>query len=402
MTKVSFTDNHAEPTKGYADARWHANPRLSPSSWRASQGFTVGKVAFDGRQSLEGLAAAMEVGCNLVVAGRMTLKDAAAMAERPAMLVAGFGAMDDYLEGADAWLWPVGPTTAVAEGFVTLERKVKDGELAFYGIALADGAADLGAWLERAGAAAEQVWGRKKRSALRLVMVPVNPLEMAAVHAGASTHKGESVSVLELAARLDLMVIADHALAWAGVDVRAVAADPTLAALDALARLGRAERAVAEKLGGWPAAQGVPVFGVLPALAAGQAPWPHSAAWTHWMGHVWPGVDAAWRAVPQTPEVEAYRAAWQVLLPHGAMLAAVAGARLAETLRGQFGEAVPRAWRKLSFRAQAWGAISSLPGVTAVLAELSHSDALPDLRAVMEHPDMVDVAAVFGNRPEGA
>lgn len=412
MTKVAFTDTTGpDATKLYADRRWRGNPRISPSSWRASQGMTVGKVAFDARRGLDGLAEAVKAGCNLLVAAPETLRalEAAIIKSRmprEALVVVCVGHPDALVEGPDAWVWPLaqdGADDHLAQ-LTRLERAVKERTLAFYGVAGADGAFDLAAWLDLAGQAALAVWERRKRSALRLVMVPLNMVELSALHQAATRHKDEAVSVLELAARLDLMVVADRALAWRGgwgeVDmgvVRAEKPDPLLAsALAALTRLGEVERQVMEALNGWPTREGVPLFGVLPALAAGQSPWPSAEAWRRWRKLVWPELDMTWQGFSVgLPVAREYLRLWGELMPHGEALAEMAEGRLAATLRAPVAKAMPPAWRPVPWRAQVWGAVSSLPGVTAVLAEVPKA-ALPDLEAVLTRPDMVEVAAVFG------
>lgn len=373
-----FNDADESPTQGFALARWQSNPKISPSSWRVLLGCTVSKVAFDGRCGLQGLREAMAVGCNLVVVPVAGMDEAVAVIgeDRKQVVVVGVGAPQDYKDGADWWVWEVGSSTPDKEGLMVLERAVKAGMLGAYGVS-GETDLDLKAWLDTATAGAEAVWGRKKRSGLRVVEVPLNGAEQGALRDG----KGDSTGcVLDEAARLGMAVLVRRAAHWRGtwgeveVGYEGSAAQPD--ALAALVAVGEAEKHVQGLSGG-----------VLPALAVRASPWPTRQAWRVFEGTVWPELQKVLAARGETTYVEV----WQRLLPYGEGLAAASEGRLAVMLAQQLADCLPETWRNAAVLAQAWGLASSVPGVGAVVADLTSPAARKAMVEAMEKPDVVNV-----------
>lgn len=378
MVQVMFDDSGASPTQDYALARWRDNPRLSPSSWRQALGNTLGKVAFDARCGVEGLVEAVALGCNLLVVPAGCLEEALAAMEgmREQVVIVGVGSPRALRAGVDWWLWDVGEAAPEPAGLMVLEQAVKDGVLDAYGIS-GEASLDLAAWLAAAGEVAGTVWGRRKRSGLRVVEVPLNGVEQEALRGPGGN---AAASLLEHAARLGMVVLVSRSALWRGpwgeVDIGFEGAVPSAMAVAALVAVGEAEQAVPGLTGG-----------VLPALAAGASPWPTRAAWAVFEEQVWPGLEQALLARGE----EAYVAAWRGLLPHGASLAAAAEGRLATEIAGHLASSLPDAWRGAPPAAQAWGLASSVPGVTAVVADLRGEKAQKAMVAAMERPDVTDV-----------
>lgn len=381
MVNVQFSDADDSPTQAYALARWRENPKISPSSWRQALGCTVGKVAFDGRCGLEGLAEAVGAGCNMIVVPALQMATVVEKLnvgdiERDQVVIVAVGVPEAFVDGADWWLWPVGGEAPDAARLVRLEQAVREGALGAYGVS-GEAEMDLAAWMAAAEQAAEAVWHRKKRSGLRVVEVPLNGAEQVALR-GANGRGKESV--LDMAARRGMAVLARRADRWGGpwgeveVGLEAPAAAPE--ALAALVAVGEAEQGV-EGLRG----------GVLAALAAGVAPWPSRAAWQVFMKTQWPEME---RMLEERGE-GAYLTAWRGLLPHGESLSAMAEARLARVVESQMAKALPETWQTASPKAQAWGMVSSVPGVTAVMADLRSRGARNAMVEAMERPDVADV-----------
>jgi hypothetical protein len=376
MVQVMFDDSDTSPTQAYALARWRENPRISPSSWRQALGRTVGKVAFDGRCGLQGLQEVLAVGCNVVLAPAAALEDVLAVvdARRDEVVVVGFGAAEEYRDGADWWLCPA--QGLLSDALEVLERAVKEGRLEAYGIS-GEADVDLARWLAASAKVAEKVWGRRKRGGLRVVEVPLNGAEQVALR---GPDGNAEASILELAARQGMVVMAQRAAHWRGpwgeVEMGLEAEGVLPEALAALVAVGEAEKTV-EGLAG----------GVLPALAAGASPWPTRAAWRVFEDKIWPGLEEALLRKGE----EAYVAAWRLLLPHGLALAAMAEGRLAGLLAGQLAACLPETWRDAPVLAQAWGLATSVPGISMAMAGLQAPAARKALVAALERPDVIDV-----------
>lgn len=210
MTNVTFISTDApDPTKAFADAAWVANPRISPSSWRVAQGYTFSKLTFDARASLKGWPKATAAGCNTVLLSAVT---APLLTHKPAGTVA-------VLETASPTAIPEGMDIVLTlpnpANWLVLEQAVKDNHIAFYGLT-STGWDDLASHLTAADDAAATVWGRRKRSGLKALMVPFNLAEQHAARELVTYHNTEAVSPLELAARRNMLVLADRPTLWHG------------------------------------------------------------------------------------------------------------------------------------------------------------------------------------------
>lgn len=210
MTNVTFlSTDEPDTTKAFADAAWVANPRISPSSWRVAQGFTLSKLTFDARASLKGWAEATAAGCNTVLLSAVT---APLLTHKPQGTIA-------ILETATPTTIPQGIdivlTLPTPNPWHTLEQAVHDGHIAFYGLT-STGWDDLASHLAAADDAAATVWGRRKRNSLKALMLPFNLAEQHAARELTTHHGLEAVSPLELAARRSMLVLADRPTLWHG------------------------------------------------------------------------------------------------------------------------------------------------------------------------------------------
>lgn len=246
MKTVIASTEDISPTKVYADKVWGADMYISPNSWRLVEGHMVGRVAqvFAGGdiasyvsagvnvwavplahlEMLESLAGALNIhpftqaGAGAVVVGLV-----------PAAQVnqVDFFAVQQVLgKPLDAVLM-LGDGTETLEDmqpyFEELERQIKFGNLEFYGVfmnQLSHGAWGLEMVLEKATTAAAKVWERRKRSGLRLLGVPLSLTELSALKnptCVVKTFAGEEkVSLLEMAARVNMSVLAFSTLLLQG------------------------------------------------------------------------------------------------------------------------------------------------------------------------------------------
>ncbi len=209
-----ITDDGLDPTKAFADATWRANPRLSPSSFRVSNGWTLGKIIVDARAGWDGCDNAYEAGCNGVVMSLTSFE------QRPESLPLGAVTFLELPQGT-AWVGMCDvvilrlTTFPIVDDFIPLEQAVRDGHVSLYGVAVPP-VTDLAAILDVSNKAAEAVWGRRKRSALKALMTPINLAEQAAFRVPCTMDKTEPVSLLELAARRDMLVLAERSTLWRG------------------------------------------------------------------------------------------------------------------------------------------------------------------------------------------
>jgi hypothetical protein len=98
---------------------------------------------------------------------------------------------------------------------VVLEQAVKEDVIAFYGLT-STGWDDLAGHIAAADDAAATVWGRRKRCNLKALMAPFNMAEQHAAREKITYHGTEAVSLLELAARRSMLVLADRPTLWHG------------------------------------------------------------------------------------------------------------------------------------------------------------------------------------------
>lgn len=388
MLQIHHAEDGPTPTKAYADACWQANPRLSPDWWREAHGYTLGRMALDWRNDIH-QTAHLATGSNLILTSPAThaqaLATVAATLPNPAAAVTclvtpGLPAQP----GATYVLWQ--PTTNPEDAqlqLTHLENLARSGAIEAYGLSLATlPQPALGAWLEAATSAAEAAWGRKKRPALRLLHLPLCLTNLTALTEPTETHKDEPVSLLELAARLGLTVIASP-------QVWPEAAQPPLEALQALTAAAHAEHALNTALGGWPHAEDQPLFSLLAHLSAGQAPWPTPRHWHNWNVHLRPQLEDVWHNL-YPDESRAYLAALHALLPYGETLARAAAQPLFAHLLATLQPRLPQPWQALLAPEAALAMLTSIPGVTSVAVAAPCHAAV--LRTV---PNIPDIGAVL-------
>ena len=236
-TRIEIADRGVtalgETTKGYADSCWQEQPTISPDAWRLWEGLTVNKAAFfvTRQHTLQDLAGAYEVGMNwwciapgaeAIVADFFSKQEAIVRQQIVVTLLWAWQPEEAMpaLDGSDAVLlvWPEegGDVVSLADAFTELESAVQTGALVAYGFACeALGGMSLQSTdfsfsdvYIIAQQAAEKVWQRKKRPALRLLGVPLNVLELQAIYAPYMEHKGVAVSVLEWAVHMNIGVLA--------------------------------------------------------------------------------------------------------------------------------------------------------------------------------------------------
>lgn len=381
-------------TKRYADALWQANPRISPDWWREAHGHTLGKVALDARDEGK-VAEALAAGCNLVVATPQSwpsfhaevslLPEAAACIS---LLLVPDATLPEVLPTCAVWSPSSLPDAAVrGQVLQGLEQAVQGGRIEAYGLHLHQATLQpLHVWLQEAAAAAHAAWGRKKRPALRWLVVEQDLFNLAHVTHPTTLHHDEAVSTLELASRLGLAVVVLP-------QVLPSSPEPPAAALAALTAAAEAEAILHQSLGGWPQVQGQALFSLLAALGQGQAPWPDPYVWQAWQVQVWPHLQTIWRQVAEqgpAAEVEAYLAACRNLVPHGASLALAAAQPLLADMLDQLEQGLPAATQGQAPLGRLLTVLTALPAVTAVAVPV-----LPPLAPLREAPGVPDVAAVL-------
>ncbi|MFZ2620802.1 MAG: hypothetical protein WAX89_08025 [Alphaproteobacteria bacterium] len=232
-TRIAITPQTAHPdaTKTYADTCWRANPHISPDSWREWEGFTVGKVALLVTPATAPfLRQAWEDGINLWLVLPSAIRAVAEVLRDTAIkpILVGIWPWQTNTLAPDfsplplTALLPVLPETPLAPEALLpllehLENQVKQGKIGCYGLA-AEGLIhpatsptflNIRTIMEHARTATHTIWQRHKRPALRLLAVPCNVLETAAVQEHNTLLTDDTLaSVVDYAVQAHLGVLA--------------------------------------------------------------------------------------------------------------------------------------------------------------------------------------------------
>ncbi len=319
------------PTRAYAERCWQNDPRIHPAWWREILGMTAAKLVLDWRHSVYTPECLCD-GFNTLLLRPTTLPLAADAIEDNGLNwheIVTLLVVDAWPEKFDVWptalVLDVSPYRTPDEAMpfiVAAETAVRDGLIAFYGVAHPDLSSPhpiwpLHIWITAAEEAAQQVWGRKKRSGLRMVLLMLDMAHPSALLMPTTQHKHETVSTMELAARLGWYVLAAPG-AWF---IPALMEHP----LSALCALAEAETQLIQKLGGWPQTSGKPWFSGLRALQLGQTPWPTYAAGLAWQYHVFPNLFNYLEQLTTTfpahySVIQNYRQCLSAIAPHAPFL----------------------------------------------------------------------------------
>ena len=400
MLHIEHDTDPRPATKQYADGLWAANPRLSPDWWRELQGHTVGKLALDWRTTCH-QPDYLNQGCNLVLVSPATAAQAAQhiqAAATPAAIVTIIQGDDLTVlaqSAATFALWQQPANLAEHQrhsGLQQLEDAVRQGHIQAYGVVLGPACTHpLHLWLNAAAEAAQTVYGRRKRPALRLLGAQQDLLHLDLFTHPSTLHHAEAVSALELASRLGLSTLL-LPLSLPQVPP----ATPPAAALQALTAAAQAEASLNQALGGWPQTQGQPLFSLLAALGQGQPPWPTPWVWQAWQAHVWPTLLQQWQALalagPADTARSSYITALENLLPHAAALAEAAAQPLQSQMLASLTPRLPMLWQTQPPQAQALAILSGLAGADCIA--VARPFALESFRL---QPGLPDAAALLLN-----
>ena len=289
------------------------------------------------------------------------------------------------------------------KAFTYLESLCQQGRLGCYGVSSntfvsscdAPDFVDLARVFEAAQGAAKEVWGRRKRPMLRVVQMPYNLLETAAVtcaNTQAKTFNGtEQVSVLELATRMRLGVLINRPL-------------------NAFSQEGTPYR-LAE------GAKTPDMAGLIKNLAAAEAPLPESGDLPR-LSRMAEGLAAQMenslhfdhlkttaitplliQALTQADMSQAEKK--EFIQAYGAVVAALRqtarakDAQANQKLKEAIYKRLPEKATKTPFQQVALNTIASTPGVTSVLCGLRQPAYVADAVAVLEHGDIADVGQIM-------
>ena len=382
MLKIIEAQPSSNPSRAWVEAAWRENPAISPSWWRENLGFTHSKFMCDARDAADIM---LPEGLNVV----LTRGQALSLPEGIVQVAVVSAATQPC--AADVVLWQ--PSVAAddatcIEAFTALEQRVRKGELVAYGLdepllGHIGQLRPLHAWLALAEQAAEAVWGRKKRPALRVLYTRVDALATAPLLWPSSLLKGQTVPLLEHAVHLGLWVLALPCSGQGG--------EAPHHALAALAQVAEAEVALhAELQGQWPHVAGQPVFMVLPTLQQGQAPWRHPVHAVQWQRSAWPALQNAMKNL-EGEAAQIWRENWQVLHPLVPDLANSAAAQALPWLMRARQQHLPQPFWGLEMDAQHLMLCAAMPGVGGVVV----AEAV-DTRPMLGVADCPDIGGFFG------
>jgi aryl-alcohol dehydrogenase-like predicted oxidoreductase len=313
----------------------------------------------------------------------------------------------------------------IQEAFVFLEKQVMEGKIGCYGISSntlvsdkdAKNHTDLARVAECANFAAQEAWGRRKRSSFRVIQLPLNILEPSAIrniNTNAKIVDGEEeVSTLELATRMKLSILANRPLnafpEGGGVFRLAEGEINQSMVLDeTLAQLAELEHEISDILGGWPAfnEESVPNLSLDGPEVIRQIE--NSIHFDHMdmnffrpqaalMDHVLeslirqqPDKEKTLSSIRERYKTLATRLATAV--KHYAHRKDIENCKPIDMeIRGR----MPEKWRDAPIQQLAINTIASTPGVTCVLCGLRSPEYLKDIKAIYEKGDFPDVAGII-------
>lgn len=316
----------------------------------------------------------------------------------------------------------------VQDAFVFLEEKVKEGVIGFYGVSSNSLGVvkdqhdhiDLSRLFEAAQTAAQQVWGRKKRPAFRCVQLPINLMELGALHAENNTAKtfegDEAVSVLELASRMHLTVLANRPLnAFPGSGgVFRLAEGLHETDRENVERLFDAvkesETALHKVLDGWPQVDGSPLFSF---MHQGEEFIEHVSGSIQYerlcTTFIYPYLATFNQALDDLTKAHVEKAESIRVVQQSynknmrdflSVLRCYAQCKDAESVRPlelELRDRVPEKWKSRPLQQLSLNAIASLPGVSCVLCGLRQESYVDDAIATLELGNFADPAAVIGS-----
>lgn len=383
MLKIIAADEGTTPSRAWVEAAWRAAPNIHPTWWREHLGITHSKLICDVRG---GLADDLPHGVNVLLTEGQHTNVSEGVIKLAVVQDAHAKAYADVV----LWQPPEGADDAMRlAACIALEVRVMRGESVAYGVSDAwlgspMQTCSLSDWLAIAAQAAEQVWGRKKRPALRAFVLNFDVLNTAPLFYPSSTHKGQQVPLLEQAVQMGLWVLAEP--------VRLPDDTAQTQALQALSTLAEAEAELHKALHGqWPHMQGKPVFAVLPYLQQSSTPWYHPLDAAVWRQHIWPQMDAMF-TMQNDAHYAAWHRAWHALLPYLNTIAAIAAHRAIESVMENQAQVLSAEFASHPLMHQHIALCASVPGVGGVVVpETLNTKALCAL------PDMPDIWPFFTN-----
>lgn len=313
----------------------------------------------------------------------------------------------------------------IQEAFVFLEKQVMDGKIGCYGISSntfvaekgAPNHTDLARISECATFAAQEAWGRRKRSAFRVIQMPLNILEPSAIRNINTTAKiidgEEEVSTLELASRMKLSILTNRPLnsfPEGGGVFRLAEGDIMQSAIleETLAQISDLEQEISSILDGWPAfnEESVPNLSLDGPEVIKQIE--NSIHFDHMdmnffrpqaalMDHVLESL------IQQQPDKEetlgAIRERYETLarrlvtaVKHHAHRKDIEHCKPIDM---EIRNRMPEKWRDAPLQQLAINTIASTPGITCVLCGLRSPEYVTDITAIYEKGDFADVAGIL-------
>ncbi len=313
----------------------------------------------------------------------------------------------------------------IQEAFVFLEKQVMEGVISYYGISSNTLVAkkdtpnhtDLAKIAECATFAAQEAWGRRKRSAFRVIQLPLNILEPAAIRNINTTAKiidgEEEVSTLELASRMHLNVLTNRPLNSfpEGGGVFRLAEGDIMQSIvidETLNKLTEIEEEITNTLDGWPAFNDE----IVPNLSL-DAPQiieqiENSVHFDHMavnffhpqaalMDHV---LELISKQQPDKEEnLTDIRNRYDILakrletaIKH---MAHKKDMEQCKPIDMEIRSRMPEKWRDAPLQQLAINTIASTPGVSCVLCGIREPDYVKDIIAIYEKGDLADVAGII-------
>lgn len=308
----------------------------------------------------------------------------------------------------------------LTEAFVALEDLCQQGYIGCYGVSSNTFVVpqndptftNLNRVYEAAEAAALQHYGRKKRPLFRVIELPMNLVELGAVHEANHVLKTlsfaseEAASVLDVAVARHLSVLVNRPLN-AFVDGHPLRlADPASAvnAADALNALALVEHKIETTLPIWPTTTaGHPLLRLSGAADTITHHLNSVIAYDSVLGNLLLPQAAAMTQRLHEAHQEALATLYTEVVQRFCAALKYQGqlkdAENAIPLKAALASRLPQSWQGAPLQQIALNAVASTPGVTTVLCGLRDEAYVADALATFERGDFPDAAALLGSNP---
>lgn len=392
-------------TRNFSEEAWKNNPKLSPNSWRMVEGLTLSKFAVDIRlnQGKVSEGYALERSSESLNAVYTNLHQDNIPENMMSLVEVQSHELDDAIDKADVVLLEPAMTEVSLTDLEKLETAVKEGKIVTYGIASyrftlpkeQEHFLDVNKMVVLAEEAASKVYGRKKRSQLKVIAAPCSIFNLSALteinHVAKTFHDDEAVPLLEMLSRRHLSFIALHPLLMpCAKGILELPIKPAETFTEMLSLLGKEEVKML-RLIPTDIQKAFPALSMLlPELLEKVDYWQFQNTWAEVriaFGHLLPHIEEHIEAFKSYTEVaqKTYRAAEYEFVQK----------ELSSLPLEHLIDALPEELKEKPLDELMLSLITSLPGVTLAAVRVDDTKRQKQLTNLMEQADVADIGSIL-------